>query len=523
MMRQWSHKSPCVGDKIACTLVDMRRVLVAWIGKTDLAAPAKSDTVGLGPIAQATKSRAFDEVVLLSDHPEAEVKAFVHWLESQGSPAPTVLREKLTSPTHLGEIFRAASHACEQIIGDKRGETQLTFHMSPGTPAMAAVWLLLGKTRFPAELIESSKDHGIKTVEVPFDIAADFLPELLRAPDAHLRQQSNAAAPPTPEFKDIVYRSRVMDIVVQRARKAAIRDIPVLIEGESGTGKELFARAIHRASPRAAKAPIVVNCGAISPTLIESELFGHERNAFTGADKLKKGYFEDADGGTIFLDEVGELPPTAQVKLLRVLNDGHIVRLGSTKGIEVNVRVIAATNRNLADEVAQGRFREDLFFRLAVAVLRVPPLRERGGDCSLLIDHFLDTLNQASESQPGFLHKKLSAGARNVLLSHAWPGNVRELVNTLSRLLIWSENVTIPADEALESILSIRPAAHRDVMGRALGDGLNLPNLLREVARHYLGRAMKEADGNKTRAADLVGLASYQTFSNWLEKYEVES
>jgi DNA-binding NtrC family response regulator len=500
----------------------MRRVLVAWIGKTDLAAPTKSDSVGLGPIAQATKSRVFDEVVLLSDHPEAEVKPFVRWLETQGSPVPQVIREKLSSPTHLGEIFQAASRACETVLKGQHGDTQLVFHMSPGTPAMGAVWLLLAKTRFPAELIESSKDHGIRTVEVPFDIAADFLPELLRAPDAQLRTQASGAVPPSPEFRDIIYRSRVMDRVVQRARKAAVRDVPVLIEGESGTGKELFARAIHRSSLRAAKEPIIVNCGAISPTLIESELFGHEKDAFTGANKLRKGYFEEADGGTIFLDEVGELPPAAQVKLLRVLNDGHVVRVGGTKGIKVDVRVIAATNRNLPEEIARGGFREDLFFRLAVVVLRVPPLREREGDGSRLIDHFLDSLNRASESQPGFQHKKLSAGARNVLLGHTWPGNIRELVNTLSRLLIWSEDTTISPDEARESLLSRGPAAPPEDFGSPLGARRNNPHLLTEVARHYLGRAMKEAAGNKTRAAELVGLASYQTFSNWLLKYEVD-
>ncbi len=501
----------------------MRRVLMAWIGKTDLSAPTKSESVGLGPIAQATRSREFDDVVLLSDHPETEVKPFVRWLETQGSPVPQVMREKLSSPTHLGEIFQAASRACKAVLEGHRDDTQLVFHMSPGTPAMGAVWLLLAKTRFPAELIESSKDHGIKTVEVPFDIAADFLPEFLREPDARLREQTSGSVPPCPEFGDIIYRSRVMDRVVQRARKAAARNVPVLIEGESGTGKELFARAIHRASPRASKEPIIVNCGAISPTLIESELFGHEKDAFTGAGKLRKGYFEEADGGTIFLDEVGELPPAAQVKLLRVLNDGHVVRVGGSKGIKVDVRVIAATNRNLPEEIAHGRFREDLFFRLAVVVLRVPPLREREGDGNQLIEHFLDVLNRDSANQPGFQHKKLSAGARNVLLGHTWPGNVRELVNTLSRLLIWSETPTISAEEARESLLSLKPAAPHDVLGRPLGNGLNLPDLMRDVARHYLGRAMEEAGKNKTKAAELVGLASYQTFSNWLEKYEVTS
>jgi transcriptional regulator with PAS, ATPase and Fis domain len=185
-----------------------------------------------------------------------------------------------------------------------------------------------------------------------------------------------------------------MDRLIQRARRVAIRNVSVLIEGESGTGKELLARAIHRASPRKDRPFIAVNCGAIPAELVESELFGHEKGAFTGATQQRTGHFEAADGGTLFLDELGELPGPAQVKLLRTLQEGEVVRLGSSKPTKVDVRIIAATNRTLTEEIASGRFREDLFYRLAVAVLKLPPLRERSGDLGVLIDHLLAQVNR---------------------------------------------------------------------------------------------------------------------------------
>jgi len=312
-----------------------------------------------------------------------------------------------------------------------------------------------------------------------------------------------------------------MGRLIQRARRVAVRAVPVLIEGESGTGKEMLARAIHRASPRRDAPFVAVNCGAIPGELLESELFGHEKGAFTGSSQAHKGYFEAADGGTLFLDELGELPGSAQVKLLRVLQEGEVVRLGSTKPAKVDVRIVAATNKTLTEEIAAGRFREDLFYRLAVAVLKIPPLRERTGDLGLLMDTLLEQVNREATAEPQGKHKKLSAGARSLILAHPWPGNVRELMNTLRRAVIWCDNATITAEDAREALLPSGAATRADILGRPLGGGLNLPELLKEVARHYLGRAMDEAMGNKTKAAELVGLPSYQTLTNWLSRYEV--
>jgi transcriptional regulator with PAS, ATPase and Fis domain len=501
----------------------MRGVLFAWLGRTDLRAPAEPDVVGTGPIAQAVDARPFDEVHLLSDYPSDVVAPYLAWLRARTKARVEVVHAPLSGPTDFGEIYEAAGRAVQQCLGDRPTNVRVAFHLSPGTPAMAAVWILLGKTRFPAELLESSREHGVRTASVPFDISADFIPNLLREQDERLRQQSAAEPPEAPEFADIIHRSRVMARLIQRAGRVAARNVPVLIEGESGTGKEMLARAIHRSSPRRDRPFVPVNCGAIPHELVESELFGHEKGAFTGATQPRKGYFEAANGGTLFLDELGELPSPAQVKLLRVLQEGEVVRLGSTKPAKVDVRIIAATHRTLSEEIAEGRFREDLFYRLAVAVLRIPALRDRTGDLGMLVDHLLEHVNKEAAGEPGFREKRLSAGARNLLLAHPWPGNVRELLNTLHRAVIWSDRETITSEDSREALLPSAPSTAAQVLGRPLGGGFNLPDLLKAVAQSYLRRALDEAQGNKTKAAELVGLASHQTLTNWLAKYEVGS
>ncbi len=503
--------------------MDRSKVLIAWVGSTDLRAPTEEGTVGLGPVAQAVIARNPDEVVLLSNFPKESVEMYVQWLADRVPIRIRVEGRDLSGPTEFGEIYTSAVEVLEKVLQDNRGSVDLSFHLSPGTPAMAAVWIILAKTRFPAELIESSRDHGIRTASVPFDISADFLPDLLRRPDEELARLSTGLPPEAPEFDEIIHRGRVMKRVILLARRVALRSVPVLIEGETGTGKELLARAIHRASPRREKPFVAVNCGAISPELVESELFGHEKGAFTGATVSRKGHFAEADSGTLFLDEVGELPKPAQVKLLRALQEGEILAVGSSRSRTVDVRVIAATNRSLLSEVTGGGFREDLFHRLAVAVLLLPPLRERREDLSRLIDHLLAKVNCEGREQPGFIDKKLSIGARNLLLHHPWPGNVRELQNTLRRAAIWTPEATLRVEEIREALLPLEAAGEDRILGRPLGEGLDLPGLLATVARHYLERALDDALGNKTRAAKLVGLPSYQTLTNWMKRYGVKA
>lgn len=497
----------------------MPTTLLAWIGTADLKG-ASADASGIGPIASALETLSFDRVHLLSNYKADEDRGYSRWITKRASAHVTVERVALTSPTNYEEIYGAACNACLAEVG--KG-VDLTFHLSPGTPAMAAIWILLAKSRFPAQLIESSPKFGVKPVKIPFEMAIEFVPHLLAQQDARLRHESAAEPPPSAEFADIIRRSREMNRLISRASRVALHNVPVVIEGESGTGKELLARAIHRSSPRRTQQFVAVNCGAIPRELVESELFGHLRGAFTGATDARAGYFETANGGTLFLDEVGELPLTAQVKLLRVLQDGEVLRVGASRPVRTDVRVIAATNRTLADDVQTGAFREDLYFRLAVAMLKVPPLRERTGDIGPLIDELFARVNAEESSAEGVPPKTLSAGARSVLLGHLWPGNVRELLNTLRRMVIWANGPTITAEDTRDALLPTRRAPTDGTLGRALGDGLSLPGLLDDVARHYLTRAMKEAHGNKTKAAELVGLPSYQTLSNWLVRYGVES
>jgi DNA-binding NtrC family response regulator len=309
-----------------------------------------------------------------------------------------------------------------------------------------------------------------------------------------------------------------MKRVITKARRVALRKIPVVIEGESGTGKELLARAIHYSSPRKQGPFQAKNCGAIPADLVESDFFGHEKGAFSGAHATHRGVFEVANGGTVFLDEIGELPLLAQVKLLRVLAEGEVTRLGSTTPLRVDVRIIAATNRKLVDEIQAGHFREDLFHRLAGLVVTLPPLRERAEDIPLLLDEMLTKVNKECEGEPGYEPKVLSVAARNHAKHYRWPGNVRELYSTLLRAAVFTVGSRIELADFQENLLAVDNHPRDHLLERPLGDGFSLPKLLSEVERHYLSRGMDEAGKNMTQAAELLGFASYQTLSNRLKK-----
>jgi transcriptional regulator with PAS, ATPase and Fis domain len=499
-------------------------ILFCWLGATDLKAASEQTIVGLGPVAQAIDSRQFAEVILLNNWQKNDAESYATWLRKRTSTLVTLVHIQLSRPTDFGEICQAASVCISQTLQKHGEDSHLVYHLSPGTPAMAAVWILLAKARFPAELIESSKEHGVRSVNIPFDISTEFFPDLFKKSDKTLERLASGLPATAPEFADIVHRSEVMQRVVLKARRIAPRSIPVLIEGESGTGKELFARAIHDASPRREMPFIAINCGAIPSELVESELFGHEKGAFTGATAQHLGHFEMANNGTIFLDEVGELPKKMQVKLLRTLQEKEIRRIGSSRIISLNTRIIAATNRSLIDEVSTGTFREDLFYRLAVAVLKLPPLRERAGDLTLLIDTFMRRINQQGSEEPGYKDKNISVLARNLLLHHSWPGNVRELQNTLTRAAIWSIDEELSEDDIRDALLPVpfTRTGNEGILNRPLENGIDLPRIIQNVAVHYLERGLAKTGHNKTRTAKLMGLSNYQTLTNWLKKYGLE-
>jgi transcriptional regulator with PAS, ATPase and Fis domain len=493
--------------------------LITWLGRTDLKAAVGDPEAGLGPIAQSTRDERYDTVHLLSDFSISESRTYVKWITERTSANIQLHHVKLSSPMDFGEIYEGAVATLEKI--DRRN-ARLTYHLSPGTPAMSSIWILLAKTFYPARLIQSSAQHGVQEADIPFDIAAEFIPKLLRQSDNLLITSAQAKPDESAEFGKIIHRSVTMKRVIEQAKRVAARSIPVLIEGESGTGKELMARAIHRASPRAGKPFIPINCGAIPPELVESEFFGHKKGAFTGAIADRKGHFERADGGTLFLDEVGELPKAIQVKLLRVLQESEITSIGSSESKKIDVRIVAATNRTLIDEVTKGNFREDLFYRLAVAVIKLPPLRDRVGDTSILVDILLQQVNDSS-ADLGLKHKKLSVSAKNFMLQHSWPGNIRELLNTIQRATTLSDDEIINLETIKEAILFSPQAlsSEDNVLNLSIESGVDLEILMAKVAKHYIERALDHTHSNKTQAAKLLGFSNYQTFTNWMNRYGI--
>jgi two-component system, NtrC family, response regulator HupR/HoxA len=316
-----------------------------------------------------------------------------------------------------------------------------------------------------------------------------------------------------PSYRGIVGRSPAMQALFRMLEKVAPTHATVLITGENGTGKELVARAIHQGSARAQASFVAANCSAFNDNLLESELFGHRRGAFTGASFDKRGLFEEADNGTFLLDEVGDMTPALQVKLLRVLQEGTFMPVGGTQTKKVDVRIIAATNRDLAAMVKQGRFREDLYYRLHVVALRTPPLRERGDDLPRLIEHFLYRLGERHGR-----HKTLDPVTFEKLKAHRWPGNVRELQNEMERIWVLSGDErtigpehlsrTLSAVAPRDSVLPFEPVSTEATIAETIepvDEPLHVS--LERVERQIIERALGKVNGNRTRAAQALGVS----------------
>jgi DNA-binding NtrC family response regulator len=301
----------------------------------------------------------------------------------------------------------------------------------------------------------------------------------------------------------MIGRSAVMQEVFRLIDRAAPTDKAILIQGESGTGKELVARALHRKSGRVDRPLVVINCAALPETLLESELFGHEKGSFTGAVSAKPGLFEVADGGTLFIDEIGEMPGSVQAKLLRVLEDGTLRRIGSIKERRVNVRLLAATNRNLREEVQSGRFREDLFYRINVMSLELPPLRKRPEDIPLLIDHFL---------RPDW---QIEPDAQAAILSHDWPGNVRQLMNVVERAKILADDRTIRLCDLPPEMTSAEGGQMDNRLPAVPTDNLAA------VERAHVVDVLRRERGNKARAARTLGV-NRRSLYRLVEKYSIK-
>jgi two-component system, NtrC family, response regulator PilR len=324
------------------------------------------------------------------------------------------------------------------------------------------------------------------------------------------------------QFSNIIGSSAAMVALFDLIETIAPTSSTVLISGESGTGKELVARAIHVRSPRSDRPFVALNCGALPETLLDSELFGHMRGAFTGADTNKKGLIEVAEKGTIFLDEIGEMSPMVQVKLLRVLQERKFRRLGGTEEVDADIRIIAATNRDLSKMVAAGEFREDLYYRINVIPVRLPALRERGQDIPLLADHFVTKYAvQMKKDVAG-----ISGGALACLKAYPWPGNVRELENAMERAVALERTPAILPDSLPEAVREASNGAGVSAGAATAADdlleaGFDLEQHVQGIEKEYIAEALKRAGGVKKNAAELLGL-SFRQFRYLLKKYEVQ-
>ncbi len=315
----------------------------------------------------------------------------------------------------------------------------------------------------------------------------------------------------------ILGKSQAIQEVLKLIEKVAATDSTVLLQGESGTGKELVARAIHAHSTRANKPLVVLNCAALQEALLESELFGHAKGAFTGAHEARMGLFEVADEGTLFLDEIGELSLATQSKLLRVLQSGELRRVGENRITEVDVRVIAATNKDLANEVKEGKFREDLFYRLNIIDIKIPPLRERKEDIPILVEHFLNLYAARG------LKRRIDSKVMNMLVEHSWPGNIRELQNVIERMVILSDSELITDCPTLG-----KPQLSAERLPSA-EFSIPHPNIyieeelsLAELEKRYISHVLLEKKGNKAQTAQALGI-SLKTLYNKIKEYSIAS
>ncbi len=462
-----------------------------------------------GPVLSVLDQQSFDKLCILYNHerylkPAAHISAHCQ----RQFPKMEVLYQEAPAqnPTDYNIVYPAMYKAVKEILKQDRG-AKYTISLTSGTPTMHACWIFLRQGGvIDAELIQISRASEIS--EITFEL--DDFPKIqqvdeIKAEMTRLGRENEALK----NRLELTYDKTIGQCpeivkIKEQIRLFADTDIPIFIQGESGTGKELVAEAIHYNSPRKEKPLITVNCGAIPPDLFESEFFGHKKGAFTGATSDKAGKFSLANRGTIFLDEIADLPLTMQVKLLRVLNDGKFTRVGGVKEEKTDVRVISATNKDLREKVSGEDFREDLFYRLVRKQISLPPLRERENDKMMIARHIVEHWNK---NKKGDKRKTFDKSAIDLIMKHHWPGNVRQLESALEIAYAYPDS-KITAENM--EIIDIASPANRI---QVPDEGVDLNDVLCQ----YYDVALKKTDGNRSEAARLLRLDPH-TFRARLKK-----
>ena len=491
----------------------MPRILLTFTGFHD---PYSRGLIGdeeqPGPILSLASARSFDEIVLISTpNTKANTEATAAALSA------AVVREihlPLQDPTDYAEILSSVRRAVLPSVNEAE-DAEIFVAVASGTPQMHACWLLLvASGELPARILHVRPPKFVsrdRPLVAEIDLSAPEFPEVRYSVQREEISSSAVSDPQTAAaVLGLIGDHPKLRGVIEAATAIAPATAPVLIQGETGTGKELIARLIHMLSGRPVERFEPINCSAIPNELVESTLFGHKKGAFTTAIQDQPGKFELADGGTLFLDEVGELPLPVQAKLLRVLQDGEVEPLGARKRLKVNVRVIAATHRNLRRMVQQGSFREDLYYRLNVAEIKVPPLRDRRSDIPKIALAVLDRIN-SSLRHP----RRLSTEALIRLQKHRWPGNVRDLQNTIERSVWLCRKPILDAEDLLIS----EPETEGDLLAQLPqpGEGFSLEDLLSKIRHQMILRALDTAGGNQSKAARMLGI-SPQAVHKFLRK-----
>jgi len=457
-----------------------------------------------GPILSLLSHRTFDHIFLFDTPTTKKITEKTRSVIVARDPGTNVhiIEANLPDPTDYGMILSELRMHVNNIIEDFPS-TDFFISVASGTPQMHAVWVLLVVSREISARILHVRPPRFVTKEIPLVSEVDLTPREL------FTVRFSMEPIPVEKMKiDSDSVRRKLGIVgdhptVQRALEMGAMLAPsqaaVFLLGETGTGKELFARFIHIMSGRPPKSFVAVNCGAVPEYLAESLLFGHKKGAFTGAVEDQVGKFDAADGGTLFLDELAELSPPVQAKLLRVLQDGMVEPIGRDKPHKVNVRIIGATNRDVREWIRQGKFREDLYYRLSVGEITLPPLRERHSDIPKLALHILDKLNNSLRTP-----KRFSAAALTKLQSHDWPGNVRDLENVIERSILLCLRGVLDEDD----LLITEPVTHADPLD-ALPypcEGFSLDEFLGKARKRIILRALESASGNQSKAARMLGV-----------------